>query len=101
MQIELKASPGDLRLKLCSYIVHTSFTSRTTGLECSHTWVSYRNRSLLVGFDALMRKQRCSVDSTVQTLSEIVSVLCPYIMYVYKCTVMNEVAPALPACMHV
>ncbi len=61
-QIELEASPGDLRLKLCSYIVHTSFTSRTTGLECSHTWVSYRNRSLLVGFDALTRKQRCRLN---------------------------------------
>lgn len=58
---ELVATPGDSRLNLCSYIVHTRFTGRT-GKECSHVWVSYRNRSLLVGFDAFTRQQRCRLN---------------------------------------
>ncbi len=61
MQVELESSPGDTKLNLCSYIVHTRFTGRT-GMECNHVWVSYRNRSLLVGFDAQTRQQRCRLN---------------------------------------
>ena len=62
---ELVADPEDHRLRLCSYIVHTSFTGRD-GSELSHVWISYRNRSVLVSFDAKSRKQRCILNCADQ-----------------------------------
>lgn len=58
---ELQARPGDPRLKLCSYISHTVFTG-SDGQECSHIWISYRNRSLLLSFDTHTRKQRLTLN---------------------------------------
>ena len=55
---ELKVEPGNPKLQLCSYIVHTCFTGRD-GRQLSHIWVSYRNRSVLVSFDVKPRSQRC------------------------------------------
>jgi len=60
-QTVLQANPGDYRMNLCTFITHTSFTG-SDGSECSHVWVSYRNRSLLVGFDAHTREQRCTLN---------------------------------------
>ena len=61
IQTELEARPGDPRLNLCSYITNARFTGQT-GMECNHVWVSYRNRSIVVCFDALTRSQRCKLD---------------------------------------
>ena len=63
--LELEAKPGDSRLNLCSYITHSTFTG-SDGRECSHAWVSYRNRSILVSFDTLTRKQRCTLNCADQ-----------------------------------
>ena len=62
---ELTADPKDHKLRLCSYIVHTSFTGRN-GADLSHIWISYRNRSVLVSFDAKTRKQRCILNCADQ-----------------------------------
>ena len=62
---ELVADPKDHKLRLCSYIVHTTFTGRD-GLDLSHVWISYRNRSVLVSFDAKSRKQRCILNCADQ-----------------------------------
>ena len=62
---ELVADPEDHRLRLCSYIIHTSFTGRD-GSELSHVWISYRNRSVLVSFDTKTRKQRCILNCADQ-----------------------------------
>jgi hypothetical protein len=55
---KLVVDPEDHRPRLCFYIVHTSFTGRD-GLEMSHIWISYQNKSLMVSFDAKTKKQRC------------------------------------------
>ena len=62
---ELVADQKDHKLRLCSYIVHTTFTGKD-GSELSHVWISYRNRSVLVSFDAKSRKQRCILNCADQ-----------------------------------
>ena len=57
-KLEFLAKPQDPKLKLCSYIAHAHFTGRD-GSPCNHIWISYRNRSVLVGWDANTRQQRC------------------------------------------
>ena len=62
---ELVADPKDHRLQQCFYIIHTSFTGKD-GSELSHVWISYKDKSLLVSFDAKARKQRCILNCADQ-----------------------------------
>ena len=90
---ELVADPKDHKLRLCSYIVYTTFTGKD-GSEMNHIWISYRNRSVLVSFDAKSRKQRCILNCADQLrTSELIfflskmfktSLFCMYIIYIYN-----------------
>ena len=55
---EVVIKPKDPKLRLCSYIAFTSFTDRS-GVQAEHIWVSYRQRGVLVSFNARTREQRC------------------------------------------
>ena len=54
---EVIVQPKDPKLRLCSYVAFTSFTD-STGMEAEHVWISYRQRSVLVSFNAQTREQR-------------------------------------------
>ena len=57
-KLEFQSDPHDSKLRLCSYIAHCCFTSRS-GTPQNHVWISYRHRSVLVCWDARNRQQRC------------------------------------------
>ena len=63
--LHLESKSGDSRLNVCSYITHSTFTG-SNGRQCSHAWISYQNQSLLVSFDTLTRKQRCTLNCADQ-----------------------------------
>ena len=58
---ELAIDSIDHNLGLSSCIVHTHFTGES-GLDQSHIWVSYCHQSVLISFDVVTRKQRCTLD---------------------------------------
>lgn len=60
-KLEFESDPKDPKLRLCSFIAHASFTARD-GNPANHIWISYRQRSLLVSWDAKERKQRAIIN---------------------------------------
>ncbi len=60
---EITIQPKDPRVRLCSHIAFTSFTD-SSGVEREHAWVSYRQRSILVSFNAKTREQRGILNCT-------------------------------------
>ena len=55
---QLVVNPKEARLKLCSHVVCASFTSES-GKKERHIWISYRQKSVLVSFNAYTKEQRC------------------------------------------
>lgn len=55
---EVVVKPKNPKLKLCSYIAFTSFVD-SSGVEVEHIWLTYKQRSVLVSFNARTREQRC------------------------------------------
>ena len=55
---EILVKPNDPKIRLCSHVAFTSFTN-SLGAESEHVWVSYRQRTVLVSFEAKSREQRC------------------------------------------
>ena len=62
-KLEFESDPKDPKLRLCSFIAHASFTARD-GKPANHIWISYRQRTFLVSWDAKERKQRAIVNCT-------------------------------------
>ena len=58
---EISVDPKNPSLHVLSFIVCAKFINDTK-IECDHVWVSYRQRSMLVSFDAKKKKQRCTLD---------------------------------------
>ena len=54
----LTIDPKEARLRLCSHIAAASFT-KESGESARHMWISYRQKSVLVSFDAHTKEQRC------------------------------------------
>ncbi len=54
---QLTIDPKEGRLRLCSHIVCASFTSES-GTKERHMWISYRQKSVLVSFDAHTKEQK-------------------------------------------
>ena len=54
---QLVVKPNDPKIRLCSYIAFTSFTD-SSGDVAEHIWITYRQRSVLVSFNAQTRQQR-------------------------------------------
>ena len=54
---QLVVKPEDPKIHLCSYIAFTSFTD-SSGDVAEHIWITYRQRSVLVSFNAQTQEQR-------------------------------------------
>ena len=67
---ELAVDSMNHNLGLSSSIVHTHFTGES-GLDESHVWISYCHQSVLVSFDVITRKQRCTLDCSHYIISKL------------------------------
>ena len=58
---ELACDPGNEKLKLLAFVVHCEFVG-IDGMTQNHIWTSYRQRSVMVSWDACTKKQRNTFD---------------------------------------
>lgn len=83
-KLEYKSDPKDLKLQLCSYIAHACFTGKDGTTE-NHIWISYRNRSVLVCWDAKTRQQRCILNCATELRNGEWSCACTTTVVTPKC----------------